>query len=147
MDNSSVCGECKLKPWKYKCPGCSIRSCGLPCAKAHKQRTGCTGKRKVTDFVTLSHFDDSLLLSDYRMLEETKRVAESAKRMRNQICKNPYFKESQRTKLRAAAARGNQSLQVIYRAIDITTASSTSKMWPSELFNTIFLEVDIVRSL
>ena len=63
MDNSSVCGECKLKPWKYKCPGCSIRSCGLPCVKAHKQRTGCTGKRKVTDFVTLSHFDDSLLLS------------------------------------------------------------------------------------
>ncbi|XP_013590787.1 PREDICTED: box C/D snoRNA protein 1-like [Brassica oleracea var. oleracea] len=108
--DSSVCGECKLKPWKYKCPGCSIRSCGLPCVKAHKQRTGCTGKRKVTDFVTLSHFDDSLLLSDYRMLEETKRVAESAKRMRNQICKNPYFKESQRTKLRAAAARGSTNL-------------------------------------
>ncbi|CAF2081754.1 box C/D snoRNA protein 1 [Brassica napus] len=110
MDNSSVCGECKLKPWKYKCPGCSIRSCGLPCVKAHKQRTGCTGKRKVTDFVTLSHFDDNLLLSDYRMLEETKRVAESAKRMRDQICKNPYFKESQRSKLRAAAARGSTNL-------------------------------------
>ncbi|RID56996.1 hypothetical protein BRARA_F00403 [Brassica rapa] len=110
MEDSSVCGECNLKPWKYKCPGCSIRSCGLPCVKAHKQRTGCTGKRKATDFVTLSHFDDNLLLSDYRMLEDTKRVAESAKRMRDQICKNPYFKESQRSKLRAAAARGSTNL-------------------------------------
>ncbi|KAF8045222.1 hypothetical protein N665_5388s0002 [Sinapis alba] len=107
---SSVCGECKLKPWKYKCPGCSIRSCGLPCVKAHKKRTNCNGKRKFTDFVTLSQFDDNLLLSDYNMLEETKRVAESARRIRNQICKNPYFKETQRTKLRAAAARGRTNL-------------------------------------
>lgn len=62
MENS-VCEECKLNPWKYKCPGCSIRSCGLACVKAHKKRTGCTGKRKLTDFVPLSKFDDNLLLS------------------------------------------------------------------------------------
>ncbi|XP_024008311.1 box C/D snoRNA protein 1 isoform X1 [Eutrema salsugineum] len=86
----SVCEECKQNPWKYKCPGCSIRSCGLACVKAHKQRTGCTGKRKATDFVPLSQFDDNLLLSDYNMLEETKRVAESAQRMRNQLCEYPY---------------------------------------------------------
>ncbi|CAH2038895.1 unnamed protein product [Thlaspi arvense] len=95
--NDSVCEECKLKPWKYKCPGCSIRSCGLPCVKAHKERTGCTGKRKATDFVPLSQFDDNLILSDYKMLEETKRVAESAQRTRDELCKdhlfkNPYFK-------------------------------------------------------
>jgi len=59
----SVCEECKQNPWKYKCPGCSIRSCALPCVKAHKQRTGCTGKRKFTDVVPLSKFDDNLLLS------------------------------------------------------------------------------------
>ncbi|KAJ4867151.1 HIT-type Zinc finger family protein [Raphanus sativus] len=102
-DDDKVCGECKSNPWKYKCPGCSIRSCGLPCVKAHKKRTGCTGKRKLTDFVPLSKFDDNLLLSDYNMLEETKRVAESALRRRQQLCKNnpnfrflyaknPYFK-------------------------------------------------------
>ncbi|KAJ0229335.1 hypothetical protein HA466_0317070 [Hirschfeldia incana] len=111
--NSSDCGECKLKTWKYKCPGCSIRSCGLPCVKAHKHRTGCNGKRKVTDFVTISQFGDNLLLSDYRMLEEAKRVAESAQRRRNQICKNPYFKETQRSKLRAAAARGRTNLMFL----------------------------------
>ncbi|KAF8081154.1 hypothetical protein N665_0902s0008 [Sinapis alba] len=91
-DDDKVCGECKLNPWKYKCPGCSIRSCGLPCVKAHKKRTGCTGKRKLTDFVPLSKFDDNLLLSDYNMLEETKRVAESALRRRHQLCKSPHFR-------------------------------------------------------
>ncbi|XP_010457561.1 PREDICTED: box C/D snoRNA protein 1 [Camelina sativa] len=87
----SVCEECKLNPWKYKCPGCSIRSCGLSCVKAHKKRTGCTGKRKLTDFVPLSQFDDNLLLSDYNMLEETKRVAESARRRSSQLCKYPFY--------------------------------------------------------
>ncbi|KFK42842.1 hypothetical protein AALP_AA1G046100 [Arabis alpina] len=82
-----VCDECKVNPWKYKCPGCSIRTCGLACVKAHKKRTDCTGKKKATDFVPLSKFDDNLLLSDYNLLEETKRVAESALRTRIQICK------------------------------------------------------------
>ena len=58
-----LCQECKLNPSKYTCPGCSVRSCSLPCVKAHKQQTGCTGKRQQTQFVPLSQFDDTLLLS------------------------------------------------------------------------------------
>ncbi|PNX74896.1 box C/D snoRNA protein 1-like [Trifolium pratense] len=57
------CGECKSNPSKYKCPGCSIQSCSLPCVKAHKLRTGCTGKRNQTQFVHISKFNDSILLS------------------------------------------------------------------------------------
>ncbi|KAK6915072.1 Zinc finger, HIT-type [Dillenia turbinata] len=87
-----VCEECKQNPSKYKCPGCSLRSCSLPCVKAHKQRTGCTGKRKQTQFVPLSQFDDNLLISDYNLLEEMKRVAESAQRMRVKLRAYPYFK-------------------------------------------------------
>ncbi|KAL0731995.1 hypothetical protein Bca4012_028089 [Brassica carinata] len=45
-----------------------------------------------------------------RSFSETKRVAESAQRRRIQICKNPYFKETQRSKLRAAAARGRTNI-------------------------------------
>ena len=55
--------ECKLNPAKYTCPGCSVRSCSLPCVKAHKQHTACTGKRQQTQFVPLSQFDDNLLKS------------------------------------------------------------------------------------
>ncbi|KAH0916808.1 hypothetical protein HID58_031254 [Brassica napus] len=111
-DDDKLCGECKLNPWKYKCPGCSIRSCALPCVKAHKKRTGCTGKRKLTDFVPLSKFDDNLLLSDYNLLEETKRVAESALRRRHQLCKNPHFRFRLPNDLRglqvAAGSRGTK---------------------------------------
>ena len=57
------CEECKSNPSKYKCPGCSIQSCSLPCVKAHKTCTGCTGKRNQTQFVPISQFDDSTLLS------------------------------------------------------------------------------------
>ncbi|KAK8253286.1 hypothetical protein V6Z12_1Z015400 [Gossypium hirsutum] len=55
------CEECKKKASKYKCPGCCLRTCSLPCVNAHKQRTGCTGKRNITSFVPLSRFDDNLL--------------------------------------------------------------------------------------
>lgn len=58
-----LCEECKEKPSKYKCPGCSVRSCSLNCVKAHKQRASCSGKRSQTHFVPLSQFDDNLLLS------------------------------------------------------------------------------------
>ncbi|XP_057446408.1 putative box C/D snoRNA protein SPCC613.07 [Lotus japonicus] len=88
----ALCEECKSNASKYKCPGCSVRSCSLPCVKAHKVRTGCTGKRNRTQFVPLSQFDDSVLLSDYNLLEEVKRVAESAQRMRTKLRLYPYFK-------------------------------------------------------
>ncbi|KAG8491803.1 hypothetical protein CXB51_015031 [Gossypium anomalum] len=75
------CEECKRKASKYKCPGCCLRTCSLPCVNAHKQRTGCTGKCNITSFVPLSRFDDNLVLFDYNLLEETKRVVESATRI------------------------------------------------------------------
>ncbi|KAI3796711.1 hypothetical protein L1987_39390 [Smallanthus sonchifolius] len=85
--SSKLCNECKTVEFKYKCPACSVRSCSLTCVKAHKQRTGCTGKRQqLTEFVPLSKFDDNLLLSDYSMLEDVKRIADSAMRRRVNLC-------------------------------------------------------------
>uniref|UniRef100_A0A803PFQ4 Box C/D snoRNA protein 1 n=1 Tax=Cannabis sativa TaxID=3483 RepID=A0A803PFQ4_CANSA len=90
--DSNLCEECKFKHSKYKCPGCSFRSCSLPCVKSHKQRTGCTGKRSRTHFVPISQFDDNQLISDYNLLEEVKRVSESAQRMRNKLCRYNHYK-------------------------------------------------------
>uniref|UniRef100_A0A2P2JGR8 Box C/D snoRNA protein 1 n=1 Tax=Rhizophora mucronata TaxID=61149 RepID=A0A2P2JGR8_RHIMU len=107
-----VCGECGANPSKYKCPACSLRSCSLPCVKAHKQRTGCTGKRDQTHFVPLSNFDDHLLFSDYNLLEEMKRVAESARRMRAQFRVHPYpkFPPHLRSLVHAASNRRTKLL-------------------------------------
>lgn len=102
---SSLCEECGQNPSKYTCPGCSLRSCSLPCVKSHKQRTSCTGKRSVSQFVPLSVFNDSVLISDYTFLEDAKRVAESARRTRQELCGNPWFKLPLRLKLLKNAAR------------------------------------------
>ncbi|ONI20260.1 hypothetical protein PRUPE_2G005000 [Prunus persica] len=102
---AQICEECKANPSKYKCPGCSIRSCSLPCVKAHKLRTGCTGKRNQTNFVPLSQIDNNQLLSDYNLLEEVKRVSESAQRLRNKLCRYNYYRLPDHLKsLRGAAS-------------------------------------------
>ncbi|KAK6143126.1 hypothetical protein DH2020_023474 [Rehmannia glutinosa] len=87
-----LCEECKINPSKYKCPGCSLRSCSLPCVNSHKKRNACTGKRPLTNFVPISQFDDNLLISDYNMLEDVKRIADSAQRMRVKLCGYSHFR-------------------------------------------------------
>ncbi|GER45178.1 HIT-type Zinc finger family protein [Striga asiatica] len=82
----------KSNPSKYKCPGCSLRSCSLPCVNSHKKRTASTGKRPVTSFVPIAQFDHNLLISDYNMFEDVKRVAEWAQRMRVKLCGYSHFK-------------------------------------------------------
>ncbi|KAI3990771.1 hypothetical protein MKX01_004044 [Papaver californicum] len=109
----SMCEECKGNPWKYKCPGCSIRSCSLLCVKSHKQRTSCTGKRRRDEIVPLSQFDDNLIISDYKFLEEAKRVADSAQRTRKAVFghSSEFLKMPFRiTKLRSAASRRKTEL-------------------------------------
>uniref|UniRef100_UPI0035900D9F box C/D snoRNA protein 1 n=1 Tax=Myxine glutinosa TaxID=7769 RepID=UPI0035900D9F len=68
-----VCGNGELK---YRCPGCSIRTCSALCVKNHKQGNGCTGVRDKTRFVSLNSFTESHLLSDYRFLEDVARVTD-----------------------------------------------------------------------
>uniref|UniRef100_A0A0D9VAM3 Box C/D snoRNA protein 1 n=1 Tax=Leersia perrieri TaxID=77586 RepID=A0A0D9VAM3_9ORYZ len=75
------CEECGEQPWKYRCPGCSILTCSLPCVQSHKRRTSCSGKRPRTDPVPIAQFDDNQLISDYNFLEETKQATESAHRL------------------------------------------------------------------
>lgn len=87
-----LCQECEKNPSKYKCPACFFRSCSLLCVNAHKHRTGCSGKKNQTDFVPLSQFNDNVLLSDYNLLEEVKRVTEAAHRTRTKLSVHPYFK-------------------------------------------------------
>ncbi|KAI4367055.1 hypothetical protein MLD38_022836 [Melastoma candidum] len=85
------CEECEDNPAKYRCPACSFRSCSLTCVNSHKKRTGCSGKRNRTEFVPLPLFNDSVLLSDYNLLEEVKNVSESARRTRNKLCGYSHF--------------------------------------------------------
>ncbi|XP_014559291.1 hypothetical protein COCVIDRAFT_13638 [Bipolaris victoriae FI3] len=61
MDNTSsapllneLCSVCNTTQFKYRCPGCSARTCSLPCYKRHQQWAQCSGKRDPTKFVKKS---------------------------------------------------------------------------------------------
>ncbi|KAF2274538.1 uncharacterized protein EI97DRAFT_402100 [Westerdykella ornata] len=51
---SDLCSICNAQKFKYRCPGCSARTCSLPCYKRHQQWAQCSGKRDPTAFVKKS---------------------------------------------------------------------------------------------
>ncbi|KAJ4825134.1 hypothetical protein Tsubulata_040801 [Turnera subulata] len=111
---NTLCEECREKASKYKCPGCSVRTCGLACVKAHKQRTSCSGKPNRTQFVPISQFDDNRLLSDYNLLEQIKTVADSARRTRNQLRAYPNLRLPYHLQhLKKAAAKRSTKLLLL----------------------------------
>ncbi|XP_051869118.1 translation initiation factor IF-2 [Pristis pectinata] len=76
----SGCEACGTAEAKYRCPRCMTYSCSLLCVKKHKAESGCSGIRDKTAFQSLSDFTEMQLLSDYRFLEDTGRLADSAHR-------------------------------------------------------------------
>ncbi|KAK1364709.1 Box C/D snoRNA 1 [Heracleum sosnowskyi] len=107
-----MCQVCRTNPSKYKCPGC-VRTCSLPCVKAHKQSTACNGKRQLTQFVPLDNFDDNLLISDYNLLEDVKRVAKSAQRKRAKLCGDSQKLPFPLRSLHGAAASRRTKIQFL----------------------------------
>ncbi|KAH7414373.1 hypothetical protein DE146DRAFT_33441 [Phaeosphaeria sp. MPI-PUGE-AT-0046c] len=51
---SELCSICNTNASKYRCPGCSARTCSLPCYKRHQQWAQCSGQRDPTKFVKKS---------------------------------------------------------------------------------------------
>jgi len=72
-------------------------------------RAGCSGKRRRTDFLPLSAFDERALLSDYRFLEEAAAAGEAAQRAapaRGRAAPPPHLQElAHQVRAPARAAR------------------------------------------
>ena len=68
-----ACEVCKTAAAKYRCPGCGVTFCSVACSKAHKAASGCSGKRDRTAFVGLGDITDTVLASDYMLLEDSRR--------------------------------------------------------------------------
>jgi hypothetical protein len=78
-----TCTSNTAKP-KYRCPGCSSRTCSLPCYKRHQQRSQCTGKRDPTKYVKKSHLATPAGLDhDFNFLTSIERGLEKAERKVN----------------------------------------------------------------
>uniref|UniRef100_A0A1A8SN62 Box C/D snoRNA protein 1 n=1 Tax=Nothobranchius rachovii TaxID=451742 RepID=A0A1A8SN62_9TELE len=106
----SHCGVCNSEESKYRCPACLTHTCSLPCVKKHKDDSGCSGVRSKTKFVTLSHFDEMALLSDYRFLEDTGRFSDSA--TRDNLIRTPRITAKAR-RLAAHARKMNITLRFL----------------------------------
>ncbi|KAJ1657670.1 Box C/D snoRNA accumulation [Dispira simplex] len=77
--NSTIhgpCEACHTHPFKYKCPGCLVRTCSLACSQQHKKKTGCTGQRSRTHYLPLKLFTDNDLISDFHFLQDGMRLAD-----------------------------------------------------------------------
>ncbi|CAI7810014.1 unnamed protein product [Closterium sp. NIES-53] len=85
QDPRTLCSQCQQDPAKYRCPGCSAATCSVPCVKAHKAASGCTGKRNRAEFVPIGKFDDNQLVSDLRFLEDALLQYDVAKRTRTAL--------------------------------------------------------------
>ncbi|THH10080.1 hypothetical protein EW145_g1585 [Phellinidium pouzarii] len=72
-----LCALCNAQPAKYTCPRCRTRSCSLPCSRAHKAMSGCSGERDRTAFVPMNAYGYSTLVNDYVFLEEVGRKVET----------------------------------------------------------------------
>ncbi|KAG6457746.1 hypothetical protein O3G_MSEX010483 [Manduca sexta] len=77
------CEVCGVNKAIYTCPKCEVKTCSLSCVRIHKKELECDGIRDRTKFIRMKDFNDTDLLSDYRMLEECARFVWSVKRNEN----------------------------------------------------------------
>lgn len=74
------CEVCLKIEHKYKCPRCAMKTCSLVCCRKHKLDNDCSGERDKVKYVSKDHFDESVLLNDYRFLEEQARLVDNYQR-------------------------------------------------------------------
>ncbi|KAF2747300.1 HIT finger domain-containing protein [Sporormia fimetaria CBS 119925] len=78
---SDLCSICNTTKSKYRCPGCSSRTCSLPCYKKHQTWAQCTGKRDPTAYVKKSQLATPAGIDhDYNFLSSIERGLQKAER-------------------------------------------------------------------
>lgn len=78
-DRERPCSQCEAVAARYTCPGCAARTCSVPCAKAHKSATGCSGVRNPAGYVPMNAYSYGSLMSDYTFLEDLGRKSDGVK--------------------------------------------------------------------
>jgi len=118
------CQTCRQLPAKYTCPRCSTHSCSAPCVQAHKEKSGCSGHRDRTKYVSLAAFTQLDMLSDYRMLEEVNRAKENMERMaRDAPALHPkerfFFMPRERRSLAMAVRNARRNVRLLFLPGDL----------------------------
>lgn len=76
-----ACGVCFVASARYKCPGCGVATCLVPCVRRHKEASGCSGKVDVTAFRLRNDLTLEAVQRDYNFLQSAARAVEVGKRV------------------------------------------------------------------
>ncbi|CAI8045280.1 Box C/D snoRNA protein 1 [Geodia barretti] len=128
-EQGSMCESCGVERGRYKCPGCGVRSCSVQCVKRHKTERRCEGKRSNTNYVSLSEFTTSHLLSDYYFLEEAGRMIDSAHRGLQNIGRDTRERRQRLQRVRTAARKRGISLQLCPQGMVKHQANTSCTIW------------------
>jgi hypothetical protein len=81
IDRPKLTRASNTNKYKYRCPGCSARTCSLPCYKRHQQWAQCSGQRDPTKFVKKSQLVTPAGIDhDFNFLTGIERDIEKAER-------------------------------------------------------------------
>ncbi|CAI8045281.1 Box C/D snoRNA protein 1 [Geodia barretti] len=134
-EQGSMCESCGVERGRYKCPGCGVRSCSVQCVKRHKTERRCEGKRSNTNYVSLSEFTTSHLLSDYYFLEEAGRMIDSAHRGLQNIGRDTRERRQRLQRVRTAARKRGISLQLCPQGMVKHQANTSCTIWNKDRWN------------
>ncbi|KAL1465091.1 hypothetical protein WDU94_004685 [Cyamophila willieti] len=82
------CEVCAVKPAKYTCPKCELKTCCLNCVNIHKRELECDGVRNKVKFVPMQKFSSLELQNDFNLLEQ---VSNSLFKYKRDPVKNSGF--------------------------------------------------------
>ncbi|KAL2044277.1 hypothetical protein N7G274_002982 [Stereocaulon virgatum] len=110
---TSLCTICHVRPYRYRCPRCSVLTCSLPCIKRHKQWAQCNGLRDPTVYVKAKDLATPKGIDhDYNYLTSIERELDNAEKdatSRGVVLQEPSIKQSNPkknvTRLEAALER------------------------------------------
>ncbi|KRX03288.1 hypothetical protein PPERSA_09196 [Pseudocohnilembus persalinus] len=87
---NNQCEICNLNKFKYTCPACSIRTCGLQCVREHKQKFSCSGVyRQEKQRIGKEEFSGESIKKDYQFLKSTVQDTETIRKKMNFVTKTP----------------------------------------------------------
>lgn len=103
QDNLKLTCTSNTEKSKYRCPGCSARTCSLPCYKRHQQWAQCSGQRDPTKFVKKSQLVTPAGIDhDFNFLTKIERDIEKAENVASAVASDASSETQPKTRSQLA---------------------------------------------
>ena len=75
-----LCDVCENALYKYTCPRCEVKSCGVGCLNRHKKSKECSGVKEPFVQLDSKHIEEKEVAKDYEFVKEMLSGADKVKR-------------------------------------------------------------------